>query len=119
MPRRWLFILVGALALALGVGAAIVLTPNLPGGKLETDVTDVTVVAPPPPTTTAPEPPPPPTTEPEPDVDQRCWPMFGGGPRRELSRPAIDLGVPEAKPIWARGLREYIEYRATATGCST
>src|SRR5262245_66413404 len=108
--RRVLFILGGAIALVLGVGAAVVLTPNLPGGRLETDGTDVTVVAPPPPTTTAPEPPPPPTTEPEPDVDKRCWTMFGGGPRRELSRPAIDLGIPAAKPIWARGLREYIEY---------
>ena len=36
--------------------------------------------------------------------------MFGGGPRRELSRTAIDLGIPAAKPLWARGLREYIEY---------
>jgi uncharacterized protein involved in exopolysaccharide biosynthesis len=32
MSRRVLLILAGALALALGVGAALVLTPNLPSG---------------------------------------------------------------------------------------
>ena len=108
MPRRILLILAGALAVALGVGAALVLTPNLPSGKLETAVTDVTVVAPPPTTETLP----PETVAPPPeeDVDKRCWTMFGGGPRRELSRPAIDLGIPRGKPIWARGLKEYIEY---------
>ena len=83
------------------------LTPNRPGGKLETAVTDVTVVAPPPTTETEP---PVTVAPPEPDVDKRCWTMFGGGPRRDLSRPAIDLGVPAAKPFWARGLKEYIEY---------
>ena len=36
--------------------------------------------------------------------------MFGGGPRRDLSRAAIDLGIPRAKPFWARGLKAYIEY---------
>jgi len=94
--------------LPLPYGAALVLTPNLPSGKLETAVTDVTVVAPPPTTETLP----PETVEPPPeeDVDKRCWTMFGGGPRRELSRPAIDLGIPKGKPIWARGLKEYIEY---------
>jgi outer membrane protein assembly factor BamB len=112
MRRRLVFILAGALALALGVGAAVVLTPNLPGGTLETEVTDVTVVAPPPTTETVPPETVPPETvaPPEPDVDERCWTMFGGGPRRDLSRLAIDLGVPRARPMWARGLKEYIEY---------
>ena len=85
MPRRILLILAGALALALGVGAAIVLTPNLPSGKLETAVTDVTVVAPPPTTETLP----PETVAPPPeeDVDKRCWTMFGGGPRSTSASP--------------------------------
>ena len=39
--------------------------------------------------------------------------MFGGGPRRTLARPAIDLGIPAAKPLWARGLKGYIEYPAS------
>ena len=91
----------------------MLLTRHPPGGTLETNVTDVTVVTPttPPETTTAPPPKPkPPQTEP---VDRRCWTMFGGGPRRTLARPAIELGIPAAKPIWARGLRGYIEYPAS------
>ena len=110
MRRRLLFILAAALALVTGVGVALLTTHRLPQGNLETEVTDVTVVAPP--ETTEPEPPPPPPTTPEPqrDVDQRCWPMFGGGPRRDLARPAIDLGLPRKKPLWARGVGEYIEY---------
>jgi outer membrane protein assembly factor BamB len=110
LMRRLLVILAGALVLALGAGVAIVVTPRLPGGTLETDVTDVTVVAPPPPTTQPKPPPPKPKPPPARDVDQRCWTMFGGGPRRELARPAIDLGLPARKPLWARGLKEYIEY---------
>ena len=110
LMRRLVLILAGALVLALGAGVAIVATQRLPGGTLETDVTDVTVVAPPPPAVTEPPPPPAPKPPPEPDVDKRCWTMFGGGPSRDLARPAIDLGVPARKPLWARGLKEYIEY---------
>ena len=87
-------------------------TRSLPEGTLETDVTDVTVVAPPsdqPSREPVPRPAPP-APEPRAEVDQRCWTMFGGGPRRDLARPAIDLGVPRNKPLWARGLGEYIEY---------
>ena len=47
---------------------------------------------------------------PKPDVDTRCWPMFGGDARRSLARPAVELGAPKRKPLWARGLKEYIEY---------
>ncbi len=112
MRRRLLLIIPLALVLVLGGGLAVYLTRTPPGGSLETNVTDVTVVAP---SETAPSPPPTPTTttpaqEP---VDRRCWTMFGGGPRRDLARPAIDLGVPAKKPLWARGLGGYIEYPAS------
>ena len=36
--------------------------------------------------------------------------MFGGDARRTLARPAVELGLPKRKPLWARGLGEYIEY---------
>jgi outer membrane protein assembly factor BamB len=113
MRRRLLLILAAVLALVLGAGIALLSTRALPSGTLETDVTDVTVVAPPttePPETEPPPKPKPKPPEPEPEVDRRCWTMFGGGPRRELARPAIDLGIPKRKPMWARGLKEYIEY---------
>ena len=108
--RRRLLLIPAALGLVvLGTGIAVLLTRHPPGGTLETNVTDVTVVTPSAPetTTTPPPKPKPPQTEP---VDKRCWPMFGGGPRRTLARPTIQLGVPAKKPIWARGLKGYIEY---------
>ena len=108
MRRRLLFALCTTLALVSGVGVALLTTRTLPSGTLETEVTDVTVVAPAPPTTTT-EPPAPKPPESKPDVDRRCWTMFGGGPRRELARPAIDLGIP-GKKLWARGLKSYVEY---------
>ncbi len=117
MRRRVLLIvIVAVVVLALGAGLAVFLTREPPGGTLETNVTDVTVVTPP--TTTAPiprpKPPRPPKPKPKPElVDRRCWKMFGGGPRRTLARPGIDLGVPAAKPMWARGLKGYIEYPAS------
>ncbi len=109
------------LALLGGVGVALVTTRTLPSGKLETDVTDVTVVAPtteapttvPAPPRPRPKPKPtpkPPKPEPEVVVDQRCWTMFGGDARRSLSRPGLDLGLPARKPLWARGLKGYVEY---------
>jgi hypothetical protein len=113
MRRRLLLIVpIVAIVLALGAGLAVYLTRSPPSGTLETNVTDVTVVAP---GETAPSPqpaPPPPTPSPEP-VDKRCWTMFGGGPRRTLARPDIDLGIPASKPLWARGLGGYIEYPAS------
>jgi len=99
--RRRLLLIPAALGLVvLGTGIAVLLTRHPPGGTLETNVTDVTVVTPSAPetTTTPPPKPKPPQTEP---VDKRCWPMFGGGPRRTLARPTIQLGVPAKKPIWA------------------
>jgi outer membrane protein assembly factor BamB len=110
MRRRLLFTLAAVVALVAGLGFALLTTRELPSGKLETEVTDVTVVAPPttePPVTT---PKPVKPSKPEAEADKRCWTMFGGGPRRELARPAIDLGIPKRKPLWARGLKEYIEY---------
>ena len=96
------------IALAAGLAIAFYATRKPPSGKLETAVTDVTVVAP-----TIPEPPvrptPTPAPGPAPEVDKRCWPMFGGGPTRDLARLDIDLGVP-GKKLWARGLKSYVEY---------
>ena len=109
MRRRLLSVLAAVLAVAFGAGIALLTTRSLPSGSLETEVTDVTVVAPapppPPPTTPKPKPPSPkpkPKPEPEPPrvVDRRCWTMFGGGPKRDLARLSIDLGVP-GKRLWA------------------
>ena len=115
MRRRLLLIVPVAVVFLVGIGVAVFLSRSPPGGTLETNVTDVTVVTPS--TTTAPKPAPPPKPKPKPPaaepVDRRCWTMFGGGPRRTLARPSIDLGVPAAKPIWARGLKGYIEYPAS------
>ena len=110
MRRRLLLIVPVAVVFMVGIGAAVFLTRTPPGGTLETNVTDVTVVTPS--TTTAPRPAPKPKPQPKPatePVDRRCWTMFGGGPRRTLARPAIDLGVPAAKPLWARGLKGYMK----------
>ena len=113
MRRRLLLVLAAALALGFGVAVALVATRTLPTGTLETEVTDVTVVAPPttapPPQTTAPPPKPKPKPKPEVVVDKRCWPIFGGGPSRRLARLGIDLGIP-GKKLWARGLKSYVEY---------
>ena len=75
-------------------------------GALDTELEDVSVVEP-----TAPPPKPPPKPAPEqPTVDQLCWPMFGGERSRSLARPGIELGVPARPPLWARGLKAYVEY---------
>ncbi len=103
--RRWIALLGAALAVALGVGVALVLTRHPPGGKLETNVTDVSIVVP-----TFTEPVPEPTKPPQEDVDRRCWRMFGGGPRRTLARLDIQLGIPAARPLWSRGLKAYVEF---------
>ena len=122
MRRRRLLVIAAVIAaviaLAGGLAIAFYATRKPPSGKLETAVTDVTVVAP-----TIPEPPvrptPTPTPGPAPEVDKRCWPMFGGGPTRDLARLDIDLGVP-GKTLWARGMVGTSSIRrATATGCST
>jgi outer membrane protein assembly factor BamB len=105
MRRRFLLVIPVALALAAGLAIAFWLTRKPPSGSLETAVTDVTVVAPTVPETHRPIPAPKPAV----DVDQRCWPMFGGGPTRDLARLDIQLGVP-AKRLWARGLKSYVEY---------
>jgi outer membrane protein assembly factor BamB len=109
MRRRLLLIPAALVLVVLGTGIAVLLTRHPPGGTLETNVTDVTVVTPSAPetTTTPPPKPKPPQTEP---VDKRCWTMFGGGPRRTLARLGIDLGIPKRKPLWARGLKSYVEY---------
>ena len=120
MRRRLLLSLAVVLALVAGLGFALLTTRSVPSGTLETDVTDVTVVTPTaPPVTTAPTPKPP-KPEPKPDVDVRCWPMFGGDARRTLARPAVELGLPKRKPLWARGSGSTSSTRrATATASST
>jgi len=102
--------------LAAGLASAyLILRPDHPSGKLDTQLKGVTV-------TPAPPPPPPPPNRPKPKprpkprphrqvftVDQPCWLNFGGDPQRSLARLNINLGVP-TKPLWARGLGGYVEY---------
>src|SRR5262249_37248219 len=45
-------------------------------------------------------------------VEHPCWQTFGGSPLRSLSRPDIQLGVPEHS-IWARGMGDLMEYPPT------
>ena len=109
MRRRLLLVIPAVVVLAAGIAIAFYATRKPPSGELETAVTDVTVVAPTVPETPRPTPKPP-KPEPTPrDIDKRCWPMFGGGPTRDLARLDIDLGIPHGKR-WARGLKSYVEY---------
>jgi outer membrane protein assembly factor BamB len=93
------------------------LRESTPADSLETTLADVTVIPPEPPPTpkpTAPTPKPRPKPKPKPPpaapVDRRCWKMFGGGPTRSLARLEIHLGIPKRPPLWARGLKGYVEY---------
>ena len=108
MRKRSTLILSALVLLLLGLGAAFYVASREPSaGGLDTDLDDVTVVAPTvAPVTTAPHKPPPK----EAVVDKRCWTMFGGDPQRSLARPEIDLGIPARPPLWARGLKAYVEY---------
>ena len=91
--------------LAAGLGSAyLILRPDHPSGKLETQPGGISV-------STAKPPPPPPIPKPKPKpkptgpvyaVDKPCWLNFGGDPQRSLARLNINLGVP-TKPLWARG----------------
>ncbi len=94
-------------AAVLGVGAAfLAVTLRQPSsGALDTELENVSVIEP-----TAPPPTPRPKPPPAPTVDRQCWPMFGGDRSRSLARPGIDLGVPARPPLWARGLKAYVEY---------
>jgi outer membrane protein assembly factor BamB len=107
MPRLLKWILAGAAVLVVllaGVTAAMWLSlRDTPKDALDTDLSGVTV-------TTArprPTPPPPPPVE---DVDERCWPNFGGDPQRSLARPDEKLGLPARKHLWTRVLSSYVEY---------
>jgi putative inorganic carbon (hco3(-)) transporter len=107
-PLRWILLVVSVLVLALG-GAllAIGLMRDTPRGALDTELEDVTVSTS---TKPAPAPKPPP---PEPAADKRCWRTFGADPQRSLARATAQLGLPERKPLWSRGMRSYIEYPPT------
>src|SRR6478736_8031481 len=107
MRKRLLILAAGIVLLALGIGVAgyfVANRPPTPGG-LETAPTDVEIV-----TSTVPKPKPIKHPPPAEKVDNRCWKMFGGGPTRSLARPLIHLGIPVKPPIWARGLKSYVEY---------
>ena len=107
MRRRLLLVIPAVVVLAAGIAIAVYATRKPPSGELETAVTDVTVVAPTVHETPRPTPRPPKPEPAPPEVDKRCWPMFGGGPTRDLARLDIDLGIPRGKR-WARGLKSYV-----------
>lgn len=97
--------LIGAVAVYL----FFVQTPSK--GELDTALKGVTLVEPSKPvkpSTPAQKPKP----KPHPHVvttDAPCWPIFGGGPKRNLARVHLDLGRP-GKAVWARALHSYIEF---------
>lgn len=108
MPRAlvWIIAAVAVLVTALaGLTGAIWLSiHDRPQGALDTELEDVTVSE-----ATAPDALPEPTPSP-PTSDRICWPHFGGDPQRSLARPSLNLGLPERKILWTRGLESYIEY---------
>src|SRR5262249_34220934 len=116
--RKWLIVSAAVVVLiAAGLASAwLIVRPDAPSGKIDTELKGVSVSPPTPP------PPPPrkkkPAAKPKPKpkprrpvlvVDKPCWRNFGGNPERSLARPDIPLGVP-TKPLGARGLGGYIEY---------
>jgi outer membrane protein assembly factor BamB len=120
MRRRIALAALGLLVLAAGGLAAawFLVVQDRPSGHVDTELKGVTVLPPKPPQPKPkPKPRPPKKTAPrkprprapERIVDTPCWPNFGGDPQRSLARTEIHLGVP-TKPLWARGLRSYIEY---------
>jgi outer membrane protein assembly factor BamB len=121
MRRRITLALAALLVLAAaGLAAAWYFTvEDRPAGHVDTVLKGITVIpakpAPPPKPTPKPakpkpqKPKPQKPVKPERVVDGPCWPNFGGNPQRSLARVQIDLGVP-TKPVWARGLKSYIEY---------
>ena len=108
MPRAlvWTIAAVAVLVTALAglTGAIWLSTHDRPQGALDTELEDVTVSE-----ATTPDALPEPTPSP-PTSDRICWPHFGGDPQRSLARPSLNLGLPERKILWTRGLASYIEY---------
>ena len=108
MPRPFRWILAAVSVLVIGLGAvllAIGLSQDEPRGALDTELDDVTVSTP-----TKPPPKPEPQPAPEQVADKRCWRTFGADPQRSLARTDTDLGLPEEKAVWTRGMRSYIEF---------
>ena len=108
MPRPFRWILAAVSVLVIGLGAvllAIGLSQDEPRGALDTELDDVTVSTP-----TKPPPKPEPPPAPEQVADKRCWRTFGADPQRSLARTDTDLGLPEEKAVWTRGMRSYIEF---------
>jgi outer membrane protein assembly factor BamB len=104
MRKRLLLAAAAAVLVLLGIAAALLIATmhGQPSGKLDTELTGVSVVSP-----TAP---PPTYGSGSKNADRRCWRMFGGDPQRSLSRPELNLGIPVKRPLWVRGLHDYIEY---------
>jgi outer membrane protein assembly factor BamB len=111
MPKAFAWILAAVTVLVLALfGLAIgvtLLTQSPPSGALVTDLDDVSVSA-----QTTPGPIAPPTPV-EPTSDRRCWPTFGGDPRRTLARPDVALALPRHKPTWTRAMGDLMEYPPT------
>jgi len=103
--RNLLLIALGVLLLLGGGLTAFLLIRKPPQGGIDTQLTHVTVITAP--TTAVPTVPPKP---PAPNVDRLCWRVFGGDGSRRLARPDVHLGIPLRPPLWARGLKGYIEY---------
>jgi outer membrane protein assembly factor BamB len=96
-----------ALIAAAGVGVAVFLSVRTTSGGGLDAPTAVTVV------TTDTTPVKRPTKPPHLlTAEKPCWPAFGGGPLRSLSRSDIKLGVP-GHSVWARGMGDLMEYPPT------
>jgi outer membrane protein assembly factor BamB len=111
--KAWIVSAVAAVVLVAGglVAAWFLVVAKRPSGHIDTELKGVSVVpakpAPKPKAKAKPKQP----TKPRVVLaaDKPCWLNFGGNPQRTLARVNINLGRPTTS-IWARGLRDYIEY---------
>ncbi|MBD0329312.1 MAG: PQQ-binding-like beta-propeller repeat protein [Thermoleophilia bacterium] len=112
--RRVVLLTAGLLVLlAAGLMTAVVVElRDRPGGALDTELEDVTVVKEPPaPARRSPKRPKRPKRGGYAFLphDRLCWKNFGRDPQRSLALPNVHLGRP-TKHFWVRGLKSYIEY---------
>ena len=106
MARMRRKVVVGVILLVLvaigGVALAYTQLTDQPESGPDTELTGVSVetAADTGPVTTTPTT----TEETEPSAPpERCWPLFGGDPQRQLSRPLINLGRPNPRHLgWRR-----------------
>ena len=106
MERRIIFGLTAAVLVAAGVGVALIEFRSTPSGRLDTNLSGVSVEQLRPPLTGAKHVQRKTTARP---AEGPCWLTFGGDPARSLARTQLVLGRP-TKALWVHALDGYIEF---------